>query len=253
MDWRRAKSILIITFLLLNFFLASQVYDTVGEQSKYLSNNKISDEQIENLLRVNQIQLAKNVKPKNIEEAIILKGNLEVLPGKSLGQNYYEKEIPIPSGLNLDIPKISDLIALFFSGNIQYAFQQGDTFVFYQTIRGLPIYTNPISATVANGKLRIKASYFRMTETGEPIQIIPVNNALNILINSDPQFFQKKEIQEIKLGYQLVSYDPAYLIPVWRFKVGDHHYLVPAHKTNTNMGVITETISTSLVGEKHER
>lgn len=242
MDWRRAKTILIITFFLLNLFLASQLNDTVYNQSMYVNNNLISDDQINKLLKANQIQLDPKKKPRNIEKVNLWKGRIETFPnGASEEESSFEVNKVIPTGTDkATATAIKAAIQPVYSGDLSYTGNHVDNqYFFYQTIGEIPIYGKPLEATYSNGKIKVKGVLFVPIDNGEPIPLIPVNNALYTLINKDPQAFKEKRIDMIQLGYQL-SPDDTYLVPFWRFKIGDSIHQVNAHKSDSSTELIME-------------
>ncbi|WP_044641396.1 hypothetical protein [Risungbinella massiliensis] len=244
MDWRRAKTILIVTFLLLNLYLASQLNDTVYNQSLYVNNNLISDDQINNLLKANQVQLDPQKKPRNIEKVNLWKGQIETFPSHvRVEDSLFEVNATIPPGTEkATATAIKSAIQTVYSGELSYTGRrEGDTYYFNQMIGEIPIYSNPLEATYSNGKIKVKGVLFVPVDNGEPIPLIPVNNALYTLINNkDPKTFIDKQIDSIQLVYWLSSDDPAYLVPYWRFQIGDSSHLVNAHKSDSSTELITE-------------
>lgn len=242
MDWRRAKTILITAFLLLNFFLASKVFDTIGKQNQYLNNNKITDEQIRNLLKLHQIQLGPNVKKIDTEQVNIRKGSLEkITNSQPIGPNRYEKSVDFPENEDYNANTVENIVRKHYPGKIRFAYQEADSFYFYQVIDGYSIYTKePIVATLKNGKLHMKAIYFKPdpSDYGELIQITPVNNALNTLIIRED--LKNTTVEQIELGYHLSSSDPAYLLPVWRFQIGGKPYIIHAHQSESTVNIVKQ-------------
>ncbi len=223
MDWGRAKSVLIFSFLMLNILLGYQLWTDIREQ---LNANVNSAELPPDKLLVMQqkrISLAANL-PR---ETPVL-GDLTYL----LDTDTRQASKPIPLAEPVDSALIftkSELVKAL-NGQIddidQYAYDLSSSrdgvFVMYKITDGYPMFN--VKLELYNRNLKINGylqDRVELVSRGEPKQVLTAAKAVASLI--DTYLEDDVVISDIRLGYhgQIFDSDKQVSAPSWRVMLED--------------------------------
>lgn len=234
MDWGRAKTILIVSFLILNVMLGYQLWinrwsqtasgkdtaDMIGETNKLLDSKKI---------RV-QIDIPKNT-PKLSQ--ITVRYREEYRNGK---QVKLSKPVGLDTVLNRNFlrdfankTQISHLDAYRMDASMN----RENTYVFHQTYRDLPMFDVTLQLFTENGQITsYKQAYVEVKSGGEPKdkssqKIISAHAAIRTL--AENYLSENAVITDIQLGYhgQLFDSEEQTFVPNWRVTLlgGESYYV----------------------------
>ncbi len=213
MDWGKAKTILIFTFLLLNLLLGYQLYLKYSE-SDYQLWGKESEKEIHELLKEHKITI-KSCIPTDKPTMHFIRANLISFDGELMysAADYdkiTEKEITsilADSGQNIDE----------FVYNEQESIE-GSHYVFFQMESGFFIFGGHLTVDLVNNKvLTYKQDYLEVVGEGSGRKIISamtaIKSAIDLRLIPDGS-----EIISLALGYygegvQSILYE---IPPVWR-------------------------------------
>lgn len=247
MDWSRAKSILILTFVVLNLFLATQLIQSMRQKPKIVNTNQVTEQQVSQLLKENKIQYVTNDNPypnqvevyqaeitqldspwKQNEEGIFVK---TYSPAHS-----FKNDQELNQFLQSEIPFFSDY---------QLESRSSKKIIFLQRVNDQLIYDGKIEVHLSSpGKIQsIRVIHYSLKKLS-PVKLIDPTIALYRLItNWGPP--ENTVISEAELGYRAKAYigpGEAYiLIPYWRFKSGQVAVYINATQRGLNEDVeVTE-------------
>lgn len=244
MDWSKIKTIFIITFLVLNGYLASEFYKIYNaSQYDYMSEtsfeNKLKTEEIE------YVELPKNIKndsylsatPKiftreEIEELLntLLKGQNITIKNETMIESIFVSPIKVTGELN------SLELNLLLTNNVfqgeQYRFWEVDehnkTITYYQQFEGKPFYKNINGELIFYLNDHREVIGYRQTlledfeELSEEESILQPMKAIEILYEKGKLRFGSK-ITKVEPGYYTLVHltSSQVLTPVWRFVVNE--------------------------------
>lgn len=226
MDWSRAKNILIVAFIVLNLFLGAQLNQAIEQRSRYLENDRLSNSEINNLLKDNQIQLTAT-RPPEPSNAYFYKAITTSLSGewKKDEQGVYQKTLQMPYK---DLKELDALLSkeVPYFKDYQLSTNQsveGSKHVYLQMLDGKPFFDGKLEVFLANNQIRsIRIIHFESTQTPSE-KVIPLNNALYRLITSG-EVEKNSKIHAIQLGYKAKVYyanEDYILVPYWRFHINN--------------------------------
>ncbi|OEF99659.1 hypothetical protein BHF71_07815 [Vulcanibacillus modesticaldus] len=214
MDWSKAKSILIISFLLLNLSLGYQLYlkqNKYSNNMQWTTNNldelqellfkqniKLSTEIPEQLPKMHFIKIRKIVFAENEK----LKGGLEENSNRNVIELIANKSIK-----NFELYEFNPLES-----------KEPDYLVYYQTTEGYPLLGAKLIIYLnSNGELFYNQNYFEIVDSGLDKQVISSYSALRRVIEQG-LIPNGAEIKQIKLSYygQTNQSNIQILTPVWK-------------------------------------
>lgn len=239
MDWRKAKTILIIAFLTLDLYLGSLLYNNYQENNFRVKINTLSDNQIKELAQSKSINidLDQLKKPPVPEEMTVFSGTTTQLKLESWvhkGNGVYEKILATPIAIQKNPKEIKDLLEKEQLPNlVDFQFDEIEIsdkeIIIYQTKNGFRIFNGTIQLKLNSKKevISYRFAHCQLTELPQPHRPNKLNNALaSLLLQSK----NKTTIQSAELGYQRNNYSQedkdSIIIPIWRFKVGSNYYYV---------------------------
>lgn len=252
MDWRRAKSILITAFLFLDLFLGYLIFKTFQENTQYVAQNAITDEQINDLAKSKGIHIGDLSKPKEPDEMIVYSGKTTIvnLPSDWAREpnGTYIKKFSSPQKL----AKTEKSLLMFLQEQalphltdfqLQKPEFRSDRIIVYQMIGNYPIFDGKIELQLNANQQVISMQYTHFTlgeKNFHPHQPNKYNNALASLLSGisvKKHSNQTTSIRSVELGYQRNSYPDIdqrnIFIPMWRFQVGDNYYYVSTTSSDT--------------------
>ncbi|MCU9613459.1 two-component system regulatory protein YycI [Caldibacillus lycopersici] len=236
MDWSRAKTIFIITFLILDIFLITQVVKQKDENTFDLMKETSIDEQ----LKADEItfpELPVDPTKENYVEANIKSFSnkeLSSLPSQEItisNETYIQSVLSKPFVLKKDftVKDVDQFVQTYIYNGNQYAYWNFDvekqTITYYQTYEDKTFYQNASGKVVLylNDKDEITSYTQTMLVDIQEIkeeEIITAYEALVILYNR--HLFQPgSEITDVDLGYYTLVPDMTsqLLAPTWRFSI----------------------------------
>ncbi|WP_281883335.1 two-component system regulatory protein YycI [Paenibacillus sp. YYML68] len=226
MDWGRAKTILILSFLLLNVVLGFQL-STSRTELLELGVNPDSQvmEELQQLLKLKNIQVPADI-PKE-------KQKLKEIVARFDDYHEVERPIPVPTPFKFD-PLINkgtftDMLAKTGIPNTDsYQFDpvtsDTSTFVFHQLYGSLPMFEAQLKLFEKDGMVTsYQQGYVRiMSEGTQPEQsVISPYIALRSLVENYLE--PGTVITGVRLGYhgQLYNSQTLYMVPTWRISLGN--------------------------------
>jgi regulatory protein YycI of two-component signal transduction system YycFG len=232
MDWSRAKTILIITFLILDIFLAAQINHTFEEKSLFVKTGNVSDQQVQKFLKDNHVSMM--VKPHKIKE--VSPYTAEISP---LSQGWSQEETGAYTKNYAHPPKVTNTHTLntFLRKEIPYfssykkVQEISQKITYIQFAEGFPLFDAKLEVNLTKDHRiqSLQVLHFQTTKI-KKINLISFNNALyNLLYSDDLSRFENPSITDIIFGYRARS-DPNttnsyYLMPYWRFVINGKHFV----------------------------
>ncbi|GAX89098.1 two-component system regulatory protein YycI [Effusibacillus lacus] len=247
MDWSRAKTYLILTFLLLDLVLGYQYWKMRTEQASYVQSFAEQLAEVRDQLASQNWELRTDP-PKQTPELGFLQVRYLATPEKEWEKRIGEVDTLQYKGpgrvsvgvssLNLTVPMeeekggdklLSQLAAKIWPKEVyQYdrKIQDGKgsgSLLYLQVHNGYPFFSAPLEVIVQNGKvMRYHQVALDVTgEGGSKKQVISAIHALRSLsekMDKSEKRTDNRVIHEIRLGYYSRPFnaDEWYLIPMWR-------------------------------------
>jgi regulatory protein YycI of two-component signal transduction system YycFG len=232
-DWSRAKTILILSFLFLNAVLGYQLWTGKVKQTGLASDMTGMIEDTKRLLRQKNIQAPADF-PK---EAPKLKG-ITVKYDDSFKSN---QKVPLQNHFKLNMyltrntyRDIASRMEIRKLSEYQYdavASKQG-VYIFNQMHSGLPMFDVKLELFEENGEITSYRQEYAEVDPGaggdqKEQKVIPAYIAVRSLI--DNYQLDGAVITSIRLGYhgQMFNSQPQYMVPTWRVVLGngDMYYI----------------------------
>ncbi|MCF6094648.1 two-component system regulatory protein YycI [Microaerobacter geothermalis] len=214
MDWSKAKSILIVAFLLLNIFLVYQNLNKEGILQKNLGQDELVSETL-SLLQEKQIVITAPL-PKENSPLPYLYVNMT---------NQEEKRVTIDKTLSSptnveEINKVLEEKIPWFKEYIYLpSLSTGQTLTYIQTFQQIPLFGAELNVFLKNNRITgYNQILYRVINIGEKRPTISYYMAIRTLVDNGI-IGNKESITDIKLGYygQVNNTDGVQvLVPVWR-------------------------------------
>ncbi|WP_044749275.1 two-component system regulatory protein YycI [Bacillus alveayuensis] len=246
MDWSKTKTIFIITFLILNLFLAYQFIQKRNSSQLDVILETTIEEQLE-ANGITYIEL-----PKEITKAAYLSGKSKIFNDQELKKLSNQKavitnqsilEVSFVKPILIPNPKDQYFLNDFIKRNIisgeNYSFWKFDEktkeILFFQKYNGKVIYKNASSMLVLhlnenNEIVSYKQTLLHDLEEYEKQEIVPAIKAIETLYRKD-HLKPGDHVTNIELGYYaLVQFTASQVLtPTWRIVVnGKQDYYVNA-------------------------
>ncbi|MBD2846418.1 two-component system regulatory protein YycI [Paenibacillus sp. IB182496] len=243
MDWSRAKSVLIISFLVLNIVLGYQLWTDLRDRLD--TGGELSQQTLE-LMQQKDILLLGNV-PDKAPELSNLEYRFTTTPGEP---ERVELETPVESRIIFSEDELRDGLGDIIPELDHYAYDPEisttDVFVLYWMADGLPMFDVELRLYIQDQQI-IAYSQDRVEQVqpdgAMPQQVLSASEALQLLIENTLQ--PGTVIQEIRLGYhgQMFDSEDQYSAPSWRVLLQDEP--LPYYVHGVSAEVSTETEPTS--------
>lgn len=211
MDWGKAKTILIITFMGLNILLYYQWWQIQGEAPEYLPE-AISQE--EDLLRY--------LEQKDIILDTEMTANPQALPGLSLVFGESAEMVVFDSPI--DQFQAGDSFLEWLADNDlhqttyrrDHYMELSDQIVYVQNHEGWPIFNARLVLWLEDGMVTSYKQIFATAEEGDLLRVLPAVSVLRTL--AENHISSGSTIADIQLGYhgQQFDADIQYFTPYWR-------------------------------------
>lgn len=246
MDWSRAKTILIVTFIIFDLFLGAQLSETMQQKSMVAKTNKMTDQQVNTLLKTNQIQL-KAPKPADLSQMHAY--NATITPMDGWNRDYetggYKKTLNLSYTHQHELKELlNKQIPFFEEYRLDQALSSGNKIVYLQMKNEKPIFDGKIEIHVAKGMIEsVRVVHYDLKET-TPINLISFNNAL-VRIVTNEEIQKNSSITQVELGYRAKAYRNAsqdfILFPYWRFHT--ENQILDLNATILGVNENVETVS----------
>jgi regulatory protein YycI of two-component signal transduction system YycFG len=225
MDWGRAKTILILSFLFLNMILGYQLWNGKSKSTELTSDASVVMEELNQVLRSKNIRIAQEV-PKEVPklkeitvkfdenikgvEKIPLKNSIAMtsILAKGAGKDHQGRsEIP-----NLEMYQFDAITS------------QDGIFTLNQLFDTLPMFEVKMELYETEGKITSYRQAYVEVESGgdqKEQKVIPAQLAIRSLVEN--YLLEGSVITDITLGFhgQLYNTQTQYMVPSWRVAVGN--------------------------------
>jgi regulatory protein YycI of two-component signal transduction system YycFG len=228
MDWGRAKSILIVSFLCLNILLGYQLWVTRWEQAQSLSHSAGSIDETNKLLADKKIRLVPEV-PKDAPK---LKQITAHFPEAYRNPSTVTLSTPVNYVKLLNKTFLRDVLASSGADQadayrLDSARSRNGVFVFNQIFEDMPLFDINLTLFAQKGQITgFKQSYVEVQSGGEQNaqkeqKVISAYTAIRSLAES--YLKEGAVITDIRLGYhgQRFDSDTRPMLPFWRIMLAD--------------------------------
>jgi regulatory protein YycI of two-component signal transduction system YycFG len=231
MDWGRAKTILILSFLFLNMILGLQLWESKSKQKELTTDTSGVLEELKQVLQSKNIRLAEEL-PKEVpklreitvkfDESIKASEKTQLrtpttrasVLGKTLGKDSTARsEIPRMDSYRLDAVASRDGVIIF-----------------NQLFSQLPMFEVKLELFEQGGEITSYRQAFVEVESGgdqKEQTVIPAHKAIRSLV--EKYLLEGSVITDVQLGYhgQLYNSQTQFMIPTWRVAIdnGDIFYV----------------------------
>lgn len=217
MDWSRAKTILIISFTLLNVLLGYQLWVSWNEQNRANAVSAQTVEELNQLLAAEQIQM-QGVLPVDLPKMGYLEMEVtrmdedwqRLSPAIDISRDEGRKD-DITAALQSQIDALPDY-------ELDEVALENKHWIYYQSVKQFPIYVAPIELKQENNKLTSYRQVSVKIISKERVStVVSAHAALKTAVETQ-LIPAGSTIEEVRLGYigQLKLQEPQFLVPVWR-------------------------------------
>ena len=258
MDWRRAKTILILAFLLLDSFLAYQLWTSRGDELEFTQQVEGSSSSLQDMLSARAIEVVIEM-PADMPEMYYLNVKYEDFSSAGLNKlpnqrvhlagnvltSQFLSSIPSPESVAKGefSKKMNEHILFFNEYHPDPILSAADRMIYLQSLDSYPLFGGILQLDIKDEKIRgYQQTHFQVINKGSGKRVISSVTALRTLIEN--QIIQSGEtVHSIQLGYYSHTYDAEIQViaPVWRVIHGRKQ----VHYVNGITGVIEKTPSLS--------
>lgn len=234
MDWSRAKTVLILAFLVLNILLGYQLWMDELNLNNFTTNAAKRDE-MNRMLELKNIRLQASVPeamPILSEITVSLRNGEEAMEWKTLSQSISESSLAdtayVENTLKTDIPMMGE-----YELDRKGSGEESAAWVMNQLHNGLPMF--PIRLELAGEgnritKYRVLYAEVEPSHDAEAANAQQVLSAYTILGNLAEYYLpQGSEVSDVRLGYHgpLFESETQVLAPYWRvvLSTGETYYV----------------------------
>lgn len=223
MDWGRAKSVLIISFLMLNVLLGYQLWVDIREQLNANVNTAELPADKVQLMSQKRITLSANL-PESTPKLSDLSYLLKVDSRKLAEPEVLEK--PVDSALVFSKTELDRAMEGQIPDIESYAIDllssREGVFVFHRMVEGRPMFNMKLELYISNLKVTgYKQDLVDDIKLGEAQQVIPAAKVVASLIETYLE--EGSDITDIQLGYhgQIFDSEEQVTAPSWRVMLED--------------------------------
>ncbi|ANE46054.1 hypothetical protein SY83_06875 [Paenibacillus swuensis] len=233
MDWGRAKTVLILSFLLLNVLLGFQLWNDYKETGPATAFDGLTEE-TRAVMQEKKIRMDTNAK--------IPKGTPSLQTTVSFNQTLNSAErVPL-------VPPVESKAVLLSRNNFEEKFKDridqaedyeldpitssGKVFILHQMYGGYPLFEMTLKLYYENQQINAFQQSYAQTPSGAEEKeqpVLPAYTVLGILVKNHLQ--NGAVIQDVRLGYHGQSYNSQVQVfaPYWRVAIeGDKIFYVHA-------------------------
>lgn len=225
MDWSRAKSVLIISFLMLNILLGYQLWVDISEQlNANVNSAELPPDKVQ-LMGQKRITLAANL-PSGTPKL----GDLTYLLQQGGQKESSPKKLTKPVDSALMFTKTKSELAKAIGDQIpdieQYTHDlhvsRDGVFVLHRMVEGRPMFNVKLELYISNLKITgFQQDFVEEIKMGEAKQVIPASKVVASLIETYLE--EGSVITDIQLGYhgQIFDSEKQVSAPSWRVMLED--------------------------------
>lgn len=224
MDWSRAKSVLIISFLMLNILLGYQLWVDISDQLNANVNSAVLPQDKVQLMEQKRITLAANLPPDTPKLS-----DITYLLHSDSQQHYLPKKLkePVDSALIFSSSELANALGDQIPDIEKYAYdlhnsRNGVLFVLHRMVEGRPMFNVKLELYISNLKMTgFQQDRVEEIRMGEAKQVIPAAKVVASLIETYLE--EGSVIADIQLGYhgQIFDSDKQVSAPSWRVMLED--------------------------------
>ncbi|WP_051330771.1 two-component system regulatory protein YycI [Aneurinibacillus terranovensis] len=242
MDWSRAKTILILSFLLLDIFLAYQIISAQNRWIETEPQSELIPSSFDELLKTRHITLKADISKDTPEMHYInirftsLSEYVQMLPDQRIESNgngvisVFPNPVPVSDSINQeDWLKNTQPYIAFLPGYVYDKERSTPTVRRYLQLNQVyPMFSAPLEIVVDHKKaLGYRQIHMQVINQGMGRKVISAYTALRTLLDNG-YIRYGEEITGISIGYYGHTYDAdiQVLAPVWRvIHNGEVHYV----------------------------
>jgi regulatory protein YycI of two-component signal transduction system YycFG len=232
MDWGRAKTILILAFLILNLFLGYQLLQTRLENNASYTDIDQTKYTLNQLIKINQIVVKPDLPDKVTQLSDIVVEQRERPITNQVLDKPFRTNANVVTTRSLSIA-LKKHVRHIDDYKLDSAIRSDTSYTLYQDYNGLPLYNSQLKLDVKNGKVQAYAqTYVAVVDKGKNADsIMSAGRALQFLIENYLQPYS--EVTSIELGYRGQSFGTKQQIvsPTWRFVLanGEQYFVDALH------------------------
>ncbi|MNH92322.1 YycH protein [compost metagenome] len=229
MDWGRAKSILILSFLFLNIVLGFQLWDSKSKETELTLDTSLITAELERALLSKNIRISKEL-PKDVPKLreITVKFDESIRSDEKV---QLRKPTTVTNILSKATGKNSTVAAeIPHLDQYQFDSKKDGVIQFNQLFNQLPMFEVRLELFENNGQITTYQQAYVEVESGEEQKeqkVISAQIAVRSLV--DKYLLDGTVITDVRLGYhgQLYNSQMQYMIPSWRVLTdnGDPYYV----------------------------
>lgn len=236
MDWGRSKTILIVSFFLLNLLLSYQLWLNRWYQNVSKSDTADMIEEMNKQLAAKNIRVLADV-PKETPKLsqITVRFRDEYRTPKQVKLPQPVRFVSLFSRTTLRDIQSKTAIEHFDAYRLDTVMSTENRYVFHQVYGGLPMFDVTLQLLAENGEITgYKQTYVEVQSGGEPIEkgAQKIVSAYAVIRSLAENYLNDGAvITDVKLGYhgQLYDSDIQYFPPYWRISVSEREpYYVQA-------------------------
>lgn len=223
MDWSRAKSVLIISFLMLNVLLGYQLWVDISEQlNANVNSAELPPDKLQ-LMAQKRITLAANL-PSDTPKL----SDLTYLLHSDSQQSSSPKKLkePVDSSIIFSKSELADALGGQIPDIDKYSYDlhisRNDVFVLHRMVEGRPMFNVKLELYISNLKITsFQQDRVEEIGMGEAKQVIPAVKVVASLIET--YLKEGSVITDIQLGYhgQIFDSEKQVSAPSWRVMLED--------------------------------
>lgn len=217
MDWSRAKTILIISFTLLNILLGYQLWVSWYEQNRGTVVHSQTVKELNQLLSAEQIEL-KDTLPMDLEKMGYLQ--IEVVQQDEDWQPLRSPvDVPPAGGNEEEVTEaLQKQIKQLSAYELDQAAVADRQWIYYQLLGHFPVYVAPVELRRTGHQLdAYRQVHVKVTSRERTTTVVAPHAAVKSVVEAQ-LIPAGSVIEEVRLGYigQLDAQEPQFLVPVWR-------------------------------------
>ncbi len=223
MEWGRAKTILIVSFLVLNLVLAYQLWINNAQMDLEQGTAEMEEEVLA-LLELHHIQL----KTKIPEDTPRLKEITVKFVKQMQPEEQIELKQPVTDNVILNKADLKDvLVTQIYRANdyqLDKLLSQSDFYTMNQLYEGLPMFEVNLHLFYEHNKIKAYSQSYVEVEASEQSQEQRVLSAYMAMGSLAENYMSEgSTIEEIRLGYhgQIYNSETQVLAPFWRVALGN--------------------------------
>lgn len=233
MDWGRAKTIMIVSFLLLNILLGYQQWSKRADYTTSTTDTADLEQETTKLLNDHRIKVETQI-PSDIPKLPQLTGKLSDKFRNST-KVMFQKPIPYSGGLLVrnTLRDVMQQIGIehVSSYKVDTALSKQGEIVYLQTVDDYPLFEYAVTLYESGNEITgYKQSYIEVQSGGDPREqrVISAYTAIRRLTENG--FLPESSIiQDVRMGYhgQRFDSDTQYMLPFWRIstRAGVSYYV----------------------------